>query len=402
MTKHFSLARLERMRAVMRGYVERGEMPGLVALVSCGEEVHIEAIGALSFGGASISRDSIFRIASMTKPIAAAAAMILIEECRLRLEDPISDFLPELANRKVLRSLDGPLEDVVPSKREITLRDLLTFTWGFGLIVVPSSSFPIQKAVNEAGLSPGPVPFERTPDEYMKRLGAMPLMYQPGEKWMYHTGSEVLGVLVARASEQTFADFLRERIFEPLGMKDTDFHVPAAKQDRLATSYARDPATDRLVVHDHPREGRWSKPPTFPSGGGGLVSTADDYLAFCRMMLNRGKSGRSRVLSPASIELMTMDHLSDAQKAGAEMFFGDGYHGFKAGWGLGVGVDIKRTDLFSVPGRFGWAGGLGTIGYCDPENGVVGLLLTQRLIDSPISPHIMSDFWTLAYQALER
>src|SRR5262249_60061602 len=112
----------------------------------------------------------------------------------------------------------------------------------------------------------------------------------------------------------------------------------------------------------------------------------------CRMMLNRGKSGRSRVLSPASIELMTMDHLSDAQKAGAEMFFGDGYHGFKAGWGLGVGVDIKRTDLFSVPGRFGWAGGLCTIGYCDPENGGVGLLLTQRLIDSPISPHIMSGF----------
>src|SRR5262249_17055202 len=163
----------------------------------------------------------IFRIASMTKPIAAAAAMILIEECRLRLEDPISDFLPELANRKVLRSLDGPLEDVVPSKREITLRDLLTFTWGFGLIVVPSSSFPIEKAGKGGGFWGGPVPFERTPDEYMKRLGAMPLMYQPGEKWMYHTGSEVLGVLVARASEQTFADFLRERIFEPLGMKDT-------------------------------------------------------------------------------------------------------------------------------------------------------------------------------------
>lgn len=401
MPERLPSARLERMRTVMGGYIDRGEMPGLVTLVSCGEEVHVEALGAMSFGGAPMKRDSIFRIASMTKPIAAAAAMILVEECRIRLDEAVDDLLPELANRKVLRQLDAPLDDVAPAKRAITLRDLLTFTWGFGAILAPSSSYPIQKAMDAAGLTPGPLPFDDTPDEYMKRLGALPLMRQPGEKWMYHTGSDVLGVLIGRASRQTFADFLRERIFAPLGMNDTDFHVSGAKLERLTTSYYGDPATNKLVVHDDPRSGRWSNPPRFASGGGGLVSTADDYLKFCRMMLSKGRSGRARIISPASVELMTMDHLNDVQKTGSEIFFGDGYGGFRAGWGFGVGVDTERTDLFSVPGRFGWAGGLGTIGYSDPQNEVVGILLTQRLIESPVSPRVMSDFWTLAYRALE-
>ena len=400
MAQRLSSTRLERMRTVMNRYIDRGEMPGLVALVRSGEEIHVEALGAMSFGGPPMKHDTIFRIASMTKPVAAAAAMILVEECCIRLDEPIDDFLPELANRKVLRRLDAPLDDVVPAHGPISLRDLLNFTWGFGAILIPSSSYPMQKAMDAGGLSPGPLPFDDTPDEYMKRLGALPLMHQPGEKWMYHTGSDVLGVLIARASGQTFPDFLRERIFAPLGMNDTDFHVSGAKLERLTTSYFRDPATNKLLVHDEPRSGRWSKPPRFASGGGGLVSTADDYLTFCRMMLGKGRLGHTRIISPASVELMTMDHLNDSQKTGSEMFFGDRYGGFKAGWGFGVGVDIKRTDLFSGPGRFGWAGGLGTIGYSDPRNDVVGILLTQRMIESPVSPRVMSDFWTLAYQAL--
>ena len=401
MSQYLSPVRLERMHTVLGGYIDRGEMPGLVALVSRGEDMHVEALGTLSFGGAPMKRDTIFRIASMTKPIAAAAAMILVEECKLRLDDPVDEFLPELANRKVLRRLDAPIDDVVPAKRAITLRDLLTFCWGFGAVMVSPPVYPIQKAMETMGLMPGPYPVEHTPNDYMKHLGALPLMHQPGEKWMYHTGSDVLGVLIARAAGQSFSGFLRERIFTPLAMKDTDFHVPADKRDRFATSYVRDPATNKLSIHDDPRASRWNEPPSFASGGGGLVSTADDYLAFCRMMLGKGRHGRMRILSPASVELMTMDHLTSAQKEGMEMFFGDGHGGFKAGWGFGVGVDTKRVDLSSVPGRFGWVGGIGTAGSSDPRENLAGILLTQRLLESPILPGVMKDFWTLAYQAIE-
>jgi CubicO group peptidase (beta-lactamase class C family) len=166
----------------------------------------------------------------------------------LRLDDPVDEFLPELASRKVLRRIDAPLDDVVPANRAIMLRDVLTFRLGFGAVMLWPPVYPIQKAMEAAGLMPGPNPFERRPDDYMKRFGALPLMHQPGEKWMYHTGSDVLGVLIARASGQDFSDFLRERIFVPLGMKDTDFHVPAEKRDRFATSYMRDPATNKLKV----------------------------------------------------------------------------------------------------------------------------------------------------------
>jgi CubicO group peptidase (beta-lactamase class C family) len=402
MTLRFSAARLERMRPVLRGYIDRGEIHGLVALVAIGNEVHIETVGALSFGGAPVKRDSIFRIASMTKPITAAAAMILVEECKVRLDDSVDELLPELADRKVLRQLDAALDDVVPAKRAISLRDLLTFRLGFGAVMVWPPAYPIQKAVEAAGLMPGPNPVDYTSDDFMKRLGALPLMHQPGERWMYHTGSDVLGVLIERASRKSLPEFLRERIFEPLGMPDTDFHVPAEKRDRFATSYMRDQASSKLKVHDDPRTSRWAEPPSFASGGGGLVSTADDYFAFCRMMLDGGKCARTRILSPASVELMTMDHLTDAQKQGMEMFFGDGSGSFKSGWGFGMGIDTRRVDVFSVPGRFGWAGGLGTIGYSDPRENLVGILLTQRMMDSPEPPRVMTDFWTLAYQAIEK
>jgi CubicO group peptidase (beta-lactamase class C family) len=223
-TGGLSRARLARVHDVMAGYVERGEVPGLVTAISRRGELRVDAIGMQAIGGDTpISRDTIFRVASMTKPITAAAAMILVEECKLRLDDAIDAFLPELANRRVLRRLDDPLDGTVPANRPITLRDLLTFRCGLGAVMLPPGTIPIQKAMEEAGLAPSPNPVVHSPDSYMKRLGALPLMHQPGERWMYHTGSEILGVLIARASGQSFADFLRVRIFEPLGMKDTDF-----------------------------------------------------------------------------------------------------------------------------------------------------------------------------------
>jgi CubicO group peptidase (beta-lactamase class C family) len=393
-----SSARLGRMHDVLVGYVERGEMPGLVTLVSRRGETHVDVIGAKAVGGEPMQRDTIFRIASMSKPITAAATMILVEECKLRLNEAVDELLPELANRKVLKGIDSQIDDTVPADRSITVRDLLTFRMGFGMIMAMPGTYPIQKAIEEQFEAPGP-PNPSThpgPGEWMKRLGALPLIYQPGEKWLYHTGSDVLGVLISRVAGKSFEAFLRERIFEPLGMKDTGFHVSAEKIDRLATSYMRNQATGELDVFDEGAGGQWSCPPAFESGGGGLVSTVDDYLAFCHMMLDKGRHGRERILSRPSVELMTSDQLTPEQKAEASLFFGD-----NAGWGFGMSVVTRRTDLPLSPGRFGWDGGLGTSGHSDPAEEMVGILMTQKMMDSPQPPPIFVDFWTSVYAAID-
>lgn len=391
----FSKERLSRMHQVMAGHVERGEIPGLVTLVWRNGECHVDAIGKTEFGGNEMmKRDTLFRIASMTKPIVAAAAMILVEECVLRLDEPVERFLPELADRRVLRQIDGPLDDTVPANRSITLRDLLTFRLGIGAVLAPPGSFPIQKAIEAAGLAPGPNPPILAPDEWMSRLSSLPLVHQPGESWMYHTGSDILGVLLSRASGMTLEKFLRERLFTPLGMKDTGFSVPEQKRNRLSTSYMIKPGTGELVVHDGSTESRWANP-AFESGGGGLVSTVDDYLTFCLMLLGKGSYGSTRVLSRSTVELMTSDQLTQRQKEQAHIFFED-----HSGWGLGMGINIRRNSLWSTPGRFGWDGGVGTSGYTDPAENMVGILMTQRMMQSPEPPRVFSDFWTTAYQAL--
>jgi len=398
-TGGLSKTRLARMHDVMAGYVERGEVPGLVTLVSRRGEAHVDAIGARTIGeSAPMRRDTIFRISSMTKPIIAVATMILVEECKLRLDEPVDALLPELADRQVLKRLDGPLDDTVPAKRPITVRDLLTFCMGFGQMMAPLDAYPILQAANEQQIGMGP-PSPSTmpaPDEWMRRLGSLPLMHQPGEQWMYNTGSDVLGVLIARTSGQQMETFLRERLFEPLGMHDTSFSVPAAALDRLATSYWTDPTSGKLTVYDEPRSGQWSRPPAFPSGAGGLVSTIDDYLAFGQMILSRGKHGNERLLSRLSVELMTTDQLTPEQKAAPSLVSGflDGH-----GWGFGVSVITRRDDIAAVPGRYGWDGGLGTSWYSDPREDMVIILMTQCAWASPSPPNVY--FWTLAYQAID-
>ncbi len=391
-----SKSRLSRLHDTMNGHVARGELPGLVALVCRRGEVHVAAIGNHAVGGSKpMQRDTLFRIASMTKPITAVATMILIEEGKLRLDDPVDRFLPELANRRVLARIDAPIDETVPAQRPITARDLLTFRFGMGLVLAPPGKYPIQKAIADAGLMPGPDPSSLTPDVWMKNLGSLPLLSQPGEQWAYHTGSDVLGVLVARVSGQPFPTFLHERIFAPLGMKDTAFHVPADKLGRLPPSYFTNHTTGKLQQHDDPANSRWAEPPAFASGGGGLVSTADDYLAFCRMLLGKGRYGRERILSRPSVELMTTDHLTPQQKADARLFFAEG-----VGWGFGGSVVTRRTNVFA-PGRFGWDGGIGTSGYTDPAEELIGVLMTQRMMDSPSPPKVFVDFWTSAYQAID-
>jgi CubicO group peptidase (beta-lactamase class C family) len=396
-----SKARLGRMHDVMTGYVEHGEVPGIVTLVSRRGEVHVRAIGMKAVGGSHpIRRDTIFRITSMTKPITAAATMILVEECKVRLDEPVDRLLPELAGRKVLKRLDGPLDDTVPANRPVTVRDLLTFRLGFGLIMGPPDMYPIQKAVSElqiVGFGPPNPSTPHEPDEWIRRLATLPLMHQPGEKWMYNTGSYVLGVLIARASGQPLETFFRERIFEPLGMKDTGFSVPAAKLGRLASCYEVNPETGVLELHDGVDDSQWSRPPAFPDAGGGLVSTIDDYLAFGQMMLNNGKHGSERILSRPSVETMTTDQLTPEQKAVSDLVpgFWD-----NRGWGFGVSMITKRDDVAAVPGRFGWDGGYGTSWCSDPKEDMVAILMTQRL-GFPLFSPVYLDFWTSAYQTID-
>ncbi len=393
-----SKERLGRMRDVMAGHVERGAMPGLVSLVSRRGEVHADVIGLKAVGGGPMRRDTIFRIASMTKPVAAVAAMILVEECRLRLDEPVERLLPELADRKVLKRLDGPLDDTVPARRPISLRDLLTLRMGMGHIMQPSSGWPITEALREQQLLQGP-PRSQTlpgPDEWLRRLATLPLMHHPGEGWMYDLGMDVLGVLIARAADQPLETFLRERIFEPLGMKDTGFSVPPGKLDRLAASYEANHETGALEVYDPVEGSQWGRPPAFPSASGGLVSTADDYLAFGQMMLDQGRSGNERILSRLSVEAMTADQLTPEQRKAARLFVGD-----NRGWGFGLAVVIRHDEVAAVPGRFGWDGGLGTSWASDPREEMVGILLTQCSWTSPEPPAVWADFWTSAYQAID-
>lgn len=393
----FSKSRLGRLRDALQRHIDNGAMPGAVALVSRHGETHVEAVGTMAFDGASMQRDTIFRIASMTKPITAVAAMMLVEESRLRLDDPVDEFLPELKDRRVLRSLESPLDGTVAATRPISLRDLLTMRMGLGMVMVFPSRHPIQKAMEEAGVAPGPTAFEGSAEEYMKRIGALPLIHQPGEQWLYHTSSDVLGVLIARASGQSLSSFMQTRIFEPLGMQDTGFHVPTAKIDRLATSYRLDPASGNLTVFDEAKGGRYAKTPDFEAGGSGLVSTVDDYLVFGQMLLNGGRLGSERLLSRPSMELMTVDHISAEQKARSPFFPGF-WETF--GWGFGMAVVTGRTHHASI-GQFGWDGGYGTSGHMDPKEGLTGVLMTQVMMDSPAAPRIFSDFWTSAYQAID-
>jgi CubicO group peptidase (beta-lactamase class C family) len=394
-----SKSRLGRIHQVLSGHIERQEMPGLVALVSRHDDVHVETLGTMSVGHpVPMKRDTIFRIASLTKPITAVAAMILVEECKLRLDESIEPWLPELANRRVLKSMSSQLNDTVPALRAITVRDLLTFRMGFGSVMAMPDTYPIQKLIREyrIGGDGPPLPAQAPgTEEWLQKLGSLPWMAQPGERWMYQVSADVLGVLIARVSGQSLGTFMRQRIFEPLGMRDTAFHVPSEKIERLPACYFFNRQTKTLELYDDAANSAWRPEPPFESGGGGLVSTIDDYFAFSRMILNKGRHGREQVLSRVTVALMTSDQLTPEQRAGAEIFF-DGYRS----WGFGMAVDIQRNEIFHTPGRFGWDGGLGTTAYTDPAEAMIGILFTQRMMDSPEPPKVFTDFWTLAYEAI--
>ncbi len=384
MSRGFTDEGLERWRATAERHVGDELVPGLVALIARGDDVHVQALGTLAIGGPPVTRGSIFRIASTTKPITAAATLALVQEGLIGLDEPVEGLLPELAERRVLRRMDGPLDDTVPATRAITTRDLLTFTFGFGMVLemFTDPPWPIFTATEElqlATLGPPDPGVQPDSDTWIAGLGRLPLLAQPGERWLYNTGASVLGVLLARAARQPLGEVMRTRVFEPLGMRDTAFWT--ADAGRLATAYM---PTPEGLVRWRPSEA-WSAPPAFGDAAAGLVSTADDLLAFARMLLDRGRP----VLSPESAHAMTSDQLTAAQKARG---------------GLGPDFFAKRSWAFGqavlAGGAFGWDGGLGTTWLVDPAADLTIIVLTQRLFETPSPPQVHRDIQAAAYAAL--
>ncbi len=346
--------------------------PGMAVLVACGEDVYAESAGSLEIGGSPVARDSLFRIASTTKPVTAAAALALVDEGLIELDEPVGRLLPELDEPRVLARPDGPLDDTVPARRAITVRDLLTFTNGFGLMLemfATPEPWPVKAAADDRELvtfGPPEPTVQPDPDTWIARLGELPLMAQPGERWLYNTGASVLGVLLARAAGTSLEEVLRSRILEPLGMRDTSFSTE--RPERLPATYR--PGPDGLSLWDPPR-GQWSTPPTFGDGAAGLLSTVDDLLAFARMLLAEGAG----VLSPESARAMCSDRLTPEQKARGGL--GRDFFARKS-WGFCLAV---HDD-----GSFGWNGGLGTSWHVDPSRELTTIVLTQRMFETFEAP----------------
>jgi CubicO group peptidase (beta-lactamase class C family) len=368
---------LTRIDEIVESAVEQGQAPGIVAAVARGGAVHVATAGVMAVSGAPMRRDTLFRISSNTKPMTAAVVLALVDDGALALDEPVDELLPELGDRRVLILPDGPLSETVPAQRPITVRDLLTFTWGFGMqgaMFMAPEPWPIFTATVERELSTFGPPQPATtpdPDTWMARLGELPLLAQPGERWLYQSGSQVLGVLASRAAGASYAEVLRQRLLGPLGMNDTAFHT--TDTSRLATAYEN--RDGQLVVSDRP-DGQWSHPPAFHDGAAGLVSSADDVVAFGRMLMRGG----GPVLKSATVAEMTRDQLTAAQRANV-------WPGFSflddRGWGYGLSV---LDD-----GRYTWDGGLGTTWSNVPSHDLTVVVLTQRAADETGMPAVCED-----------
>jgi CubicO group peptidase (beta-lactamase class C family) len=394
-----TVAESSKMRAgraigILRQHVETGYLTGAVAIIGRGAEAEVVVAGDQSREIPGLmQRDSLFRITSMTKPVTAAATLMLIDEGKLRLDERIDHWLPELANRRVLRNLSGPLDDTVPARRPITVEDLLTCRCGLGFVPSAGEDSPILRRIAELrllGFGPPDPASPLGPDEWLRRLGTLPLMAQPGEAWMYNTGSYILGVLIARVARTPLPQLLQQRLFGPLGMKDTAFFIPAGKRERFVSAYRIE--AGRPQLYDAPATSAWNRAPSFPDAGAGLVSTADDYFAFSHFLLSQGAPRGRRILSRESIAAMTRDQLTASQHTDAAPFVGA-----RRGWGFGVAV-VTRTTVQGVPaGAYGWNGGFGTSWIADPASGTSAILLTQTLFTSPMPPAVHQEFWAAVF-----
>ncbi len=385
---------LARLHEAMAGHVAAGRVPGLVLGLRRGGDVHVNAIGAAAAGSAEpIRPDAIFRITSMTRPVTAVATLQLVADGRVALDEPVDRLLPELAGRRVLRRLDGPVGATVPARRPVTVRDLLTFRGGFGMILAPPDEYPVLAAEQALELMSAGPPVPATPhgpDEWLGRLGTLPLMDQPGEQWRYNTGSQILGVLIARAAGQPLESVYAERIFGPLGMADTGFTVPAEQLRRLVPCYQH--ADGALQPFDD--DGQWSRPRPFADGGAGLVSTVGDYLAFGQMLLAGGTHRGQRILPPELVAAMTTDQLTPGQRDTGGPILGG------RGWGFGLSIIDAAEGGGRGPAGYGWSGGFGTVWVNDPGEDLVAVLCTQVLASAESWP-VEAGFWSAVYEALD-
>ncbi len=381
---------LARLHDAMTAHVESGRMPGLVYLVAAGDEVHVEAVGQPAFDASRCLRtDDLFRVASLTKPITAVATMSLVEDGALRLDQSIDDLIPELADRQVLRRPDAELDDTLLAERAITVEDLLTFRAGMGSPMVEPGSTPLMRAeadldLRSIGGPPWP-PTHHDVDTWIAALGTLPWLAPPGERWLYNTSAQILGVLLTRATGKPLETVFRERVFTPCAMIDTSFTVAATKLDRFTTAYGADPVTGELRTNDEPSNSWWSTEPSFPDASGMLVSTVEDYWRFVSTFL------AGELVRPGTVRAMTTDQLTAAQREGAPPFLGG-----PDSWGLGLVVPSATAEgaAAPLPTGVGWDGGSGCTWRTSLRTGVTGILLTQREMDSPEPPAVFQDFWT--------
>jgi len=391
-----SSARLDRISQWMRAQIDARRAPGIVTLVSRrGQTAFLDVAGQADVvRGKPMAGDTIFRIYSMTKPLTSVAIMMLYEEARFQLDDPISRFIPAFANPRVYVGGSRGKMETVPAAREITFRDLLTHTSGLTYGFMEAT--PVDGAYRASKID------FQTQDTSLKELvekaAAVPLLAHPGTRWNYSIATDVLGYLVEVISGVPFQTFLKDRVIDPLGLIDTDFHVPEAKHHRLAANYAPD-GKGGLQEIDDPSRSRYLLPRNVNSGGGGLVSTAADYARFCQFMLNKGELGGTRLLGRKTIELMTSNHLrGDMADMGTPRFSETTFEGIGFGLGFSVMIDPAKAQILGSPGEYSWGGAASTAFWIDPAEEMFVVFLTQ-LMPSSTYP-FRRELRVLTYQAL--
>lgn len=385
----FVTEKLALIPPMLRNVVEQGDISGFVTLLWRGGEIaDVNTTGFRDLATrAPMTRETLFRIASMTKPVTSVAGLMLLEEGKLRLDDPIAKWAPEFSGMRVLKDARGPLEETIPAGRSITIEDLFTHRSGFAYAF--SSLGPIAKAYRES--LDDPLNTLAAPDAWLAALAKLPLLYQPGERFHYGVSTDVLGFVIGRIEGKPFREVLMERLIGPLRMRDTDFYIPKDKCAREATVYRQDDATGVLnplafIPHE--------SPPQFCGGGAGLISTADDYLRFARMLLNRGELDGRRYLKPETVDLMCTNRLTAAQRAIPFLGVIPMWDGM--GFGLGVSVIDAPEKLgflgMGAKGAFGWPGAFGTWWQADPANDLIIIYLVQNSI--PLEPGALASLAT--------
>ncbi|MGD2218275.1 MAG: serine hydrolase domain-containing protein [Gemmatimonadales bacterium] len=389
----FSSERIGRLDTVVQQYVDEGKIAGVVALIARrGQLVHLRGYGHADIeGGTPMMPDAIFRIASMTKAVTSVAVMMLVEEGRLSLYDPLSRYMPAFSSTTVAVATEDASATsrgytVVEAERPITVRDLLTHTSGINY-----GTGMVEAEYRQAGLYYWYFADEEEPiGASIERLAGLPFVAQPGERWVYGFSTDVLGYLVEVLSGMTLAEFFQSRIFDPLGMRDTHFYLPTAKRNRLAAVYQ---ATEDGRIVRAPDEGMGQGayvegPRLSYSGGAGLLSTAEDYGRFLQMLLNGGELNGTRLLSPKTVELMTANHVGD--------LYANGNLGF--GLGFEVVEDVGRAGRVGSEGAYGWGGAYYTLYWVDPAEELVAVFMAQLLPSRGLD--LQGKFRTLVYGAI--